>query len=342
MIDLRSDTVTLPTDEMRRAMAMAEVGDDVFGEDPTVRRLEELGARMIGKEAALFVASGTMGNQVSALTHLSRGDEVIVEADSHIYFYEVGGLGALCGAHPRPLTGVKGFMAPSQIKEAIREEDDIHLPRTALLCIENTHNRAGGAVLTPEQTRVMVEAARERNIPTHLDGARIFNAACALDVDVKELTAPVDSVMFCLSKGLGAPVGSLLAGDRDFITRARKYRKALGGGMRQAGILAAAGLVALETMVERLALDHQNARLLAEGLAEIPGIAIDLESVQTNIVIFSIKGLETGASEFLSTLATEGLLGVSFGGDLIRFVTHKDVTADQIKMALQIIKRIWG
>ena len=258
LIDLRSDTVTKPTSAMRQAMATAEVGDDVYEEDPTVRRLEALGAEMIGKEAALFVPSGTMGNQIAAMTHLNRGDEVILEAESHIFYYEVGGLALLSGAQARPLPGRRGFMEPEQITHAIREEN-IHFPRTGLLCLENTHNRAGGAVLTPEQTKAMAEAGRQKGIPVHLDGARIFNAAIALGIDVRELTAPVDSVMFCLSKGLGAPVGSILAGSKCFITHARKNRKVLGGGLRQSGVLAAAGLIALEQMVERLAEDHDHA-----------------------------------------------------------------------------------
>ncbi|HBG15546.1 MAG TPA: low-specificity L-threonine aldolase [Firmicutes bacterium] len=338
-IDLRSDTVTKPTAEMRTAMAEAEVGDDVYGEDPTVLKLEEIGAEMIGKEAALFVVSGTMGNQTAAMTHLNRGDEVIVEADSHIFYYEVGGLALLSGAQARTIPGVKGFMAPEQINKAIRSKN-IHFPRTGLLCLENTHNRAGGAVLTPEQTRSMANAAHERGVPIHLDGARIFNAALALGIDVRELTAPVDSVMFCLSKGLGAPVGSLLAGSRSFIERARKNRKVLGGGLRQAGILAAAGIIALEKMVGRLAEDHYNARILAQELSLLPGITINPGEFSTNIIVFSIQELGVTAAQFEDLLASHGVLANSVTDTTIRFVTHKDVSEEQIKEVVKIVHKI--
>ncbi len=339
VIDLRSDTVTRPTENMRKAMATAEVGDDVYGEDPTVRRLEETGAAMVGKEAALFVPSGTMGNQIAVLAHVSRGDEVLVEADSHIFYYEAGGLAFLSGVQTRVIPGKNGFMEPELLRQAVREKD-IHQPRTGLLCLENTHNRAGGTVLTPEETELMAAVARENGIPVHLDGARIFNAACRLGVKPGELTRPVDSVMFCLSKGLGAPVGSLLAGSSEFIKKARKYRKLLGGGMRQAGVLAAAGLVALEEMVDRLVEDHEHARFLAEGLAEIPGLSLDPATVQTNIILFSVEGLKMTAGEFLAVMKEEGVLGVPFGKYTVRFVTHKDVSLPQIKTALQTIKKI--
>ncbi|NLM36695.1 MAG: low-specificity L-threonine aldolase [Firmicutes bacterium] len=339
MIDLRSDTVTKPTAEMRKAMAAAEVGDDVYGEDPTMRRLEAIAAEKIGKEAALFVTSGTMGNQVAAMAHTRRGDEVILEAESHIFYYEVGGLALLSGVQTRTIPGRKGFMDPEQIAAAIRP-DDLHFPRTGLLCLENTHNRAGGAVLTAEQTRLMVQVAHERGIPVHLDGARIFNAAIALGVDVRALTAPVDSVMFCLSKGLGAPVGSLVAGKKEFIDKARKVRKVLGGGLRQAGILAAAGIVALEQMVDRLAEDHVHARLLAEGLANIPGLTIDPAAFPTNILICSVAKLGISAQRFSALLAQHGVLANPTSPTEIRFVTHKDVTKAQINAALNIINQI--
>ncbi|NLW57084.1 MAG: low-specificity L-threonine aldolase [Firmicutes bacterium] len=339
MIDLRSDTVTKPTPEMRQAMASAEVGDDVYEEDPTVKRLETLGAEMIGKEAALFVPSGTMGNQIAAMTYLTRGDEVILEAESHIFYYEVGGLALLSGAQACPLPGRRGFMEPELITQAIRE-DNIHFPRTGLLCLENTHNRAGGAVLTPEQTKKMAEAAQKHGIPVHLDGARIFNAAIALGIDVRELTAPVDSVMFCLSKGLGAPVGSLLAGSKSFIAKARKNRKVLGGGLRQSGVLAAAGLIALEKMVARLAEDHDHARLLAEGLANIPGLTINPDEFSTNILILSLEKLPLTAAEFVQLLKEHGVLAGAVSETAIRFVTHKDVNKQQIKEALRIIEQL--
>lgn len=338
-IDLRSDTVTKPTAEMRQVMATAEVGDDVYEEDPTVKKLEAIGAELIGKEAALFVTSGTMGNQTAAMTHLARGDEVIMEAESHIYYYEVGGLALLSGAQARPIPGRQGFIEPRQITKAIRE-DNIHYPRTGLLCLENTHNRAGGAVLTPEQTKIMADVAHEHDIPVHLDGARIFNAAVALGLDVRVLTAPADSVMFCLSKGLGAPVGSLLAGSKSFITKARKNRKVLGGGLRQSGILAAAGIIALEKMVGRLAEDHYNARMLAEGLTEIPGITINPEEFLTNILIFSIEKLDLTADQFVRLLKAHGVLAGAVSETALRFVTHKDVTEKQIKEVIRIIHKI--
>lgn len=339
VIDLRSDTVTKPTAEMRKAMAAAEVGDDVYGEDPTVRKLEQIAAEKIGKEAALFVPSGTMGNQVAAMTHLQRGEEVIVEAESHIFYYEVGGLALLAGAQARTIPGRKGFMEPELITAAIRP-DDLHFPRTGLLCLGNTHNRAGGAVLTAEQTRLMAKAAQEQGIPVHLDGARIFNAAIALGTDVRVLTAPVDSVMFCLSKGLGAPVGSILAGTNEFIRKARKNRKVLGGGLRQAGILAAAGIVALEQMVDRLAEDHAHARFLAEELANIPGLTIDPAAFPTNILICSVAKLGISAARFSALLAQHGVLANPVSATELRFVTHKDVTKAQIKTAISIVNQI--
>lgn len=339
MIDLRSDTVTKPTQAMRQAMAEAEVGDDVYGEDPTVKRLEEQGATRMGKEAALFLPSGTMGNQVAILTHTKRGDEILVEANSHIFYYEVGGPAALSGVQTRTLQGEKGKIDPQLIRESIREEN-IHAPRTGLLCLEDTHNRAGGAVISPDDLGAMADAARERGVPVHLDGARIYNAATALEVDVRQLTEKVDSVMFCLSKGLGAPVGSLLAGSASFIDQARKNRKLLGGGMRQAGVLAAAGLVALETMVQRLAVDHQNARRLADGISQmLPMIQIDSSSVTTNILLFNINRLTTDADAFLRKLSEEGVLGSSFGPQTIRFVTHKDFMEEQIERVISALER---
>lgn len=338
MIDLRSDTVTQPTDAMRKAMAQAEVGDDVYGEDPTVRRLEALAATKVGKEAALFVPTGTMGNQLAILTHTRRGDEILVEANSHIFFYEVGGPAALAGVQTRTLQGDDGVIDTNCICESIREEN-IHAPRTGLLCLENTHNRAGGAVVPPEVLGAMADAAHLHGVPVHLDGARIFNAAVALKKDVKELTEKMDSVMFCLSKGLGAPVGSLLAGSQRFIESARKYRKLLGGGMRQVGVLAAAGIVALETMIERLQEDHDNARRLSEAVAEIPGLSIEPKKVKTNILLFTVGTLDIDANKFIETLALEGVLATSFGPKTVRLVTHKDVDQSQIDQAIKILNK---
>ncbi len=340
MIDLRSDTVTLPTPEMRKAMYEAEVGDDVFGEDPTVNRLQELAAEKMGKEAALFVASGTMGNLVSILTHCGRGDEVILGDWSHTFLYEVGGIAALGGVHPRPVRNQPdGTMALEDIEAAIRPEN-IHFPRTRLICLENTHNRCGGAVLTPEYTSQVAQLARRYGLKVHLDGARIFNAAIALGVDVKELVKDVDSVMFCLSKGLSAPVGSMVCGSKEFIYEARRIRKMVGGGMRQVGVLAAAGIVALTKMVDRLVEDHENARRLAEGLAELPGIKIDPEKVKTNIVIFEFNHPKMTPKEFTDRLKEEGVLMLPIEGKRIRAVTHYGITAEDIDKALAIMRRV--
>lgn len=338
-IDLRSDTVTQPTEEMRQAMARAEVGDDVYGEDPTVRRLEEQAAELFGKEGALLVPSGTMGNQLAVLAHTQRGDEVILEAEAHIFFYEVGGLGALAGVQTRTIRGEKGVMPAAKVREAIRLSD-IHFPRTALICLENTHNRAGGTVMGLAEMEAIGQIGKEYQIPIHLDGARIFNAATYLGLPVRVLTKDMDSVMFCLSKGLAAPIGSLLVGSAQFIARARRLRKMLGGGMRQAGVIAAAGLVALATMVDRLVEDHRRARKLAEGLLAIPGLAVELERVQTNIVVADIGATGLSPAVFLGKLKEQGVLASAFGGTLVRFVTHKDIDDLDIDNALLEIERI--
>jgi len=325
---------------MREAMYRAEVGDDVYGEDPTVNRLEELAAEKMGKEAALFVASGTMGNLVSLLAHCGRGDEVILGNWSHTFLYEVGGMAALGGIHPHPIPNQPdGTLALADIEAAIRPEN-IHFPRTRLICLENTHNRCGGAVLTPEYTSQVADLAHRHKLKVHLDGARIFNAAIALGVDVKELVKDVDSVMFCLSKGLSAPVGSLVCGDADFIAEARRMRKMVGGGMRQAGVLAAAGIVALTKMVDRLAEDHVNARRLAEGLAELPGVSIDPERVKTNIVIFEFDHPKMTPREFCARLREEGVLMLPIEGKRIRAVTHYGITAEDINKALSIMRKV--
>ena len=284
VVDLRSDTVTKPTPEMRRAMAEAEVGDDVFGEDPTVARLERLAAERLGKEAGLFVTSGTQGNQVSVMAHTQRGDEILLDENSHIFNYEVGAPAILSAVQTRTLRGRHGILDPGEVRDAVRPPN-IHHPRNTLICLESTHNRGGGTVYPLETLREIRRIAAERGLGVHLDGARLFNACVATGTPVHEAAAQADSVSFCLSKGLGAPVGSVVTGTRAFIDRARRARKMLGGGMRQAGVIAAAGIVALETMVDRLREDHANARLLAEGLARLPGVTIDLDLVQTNIVI---------------------------------------------------------
>ena len=337
-IDLRSDTVTLPTPAMREAMARAEVGDDVMGEDPTVNRLEEMASARMQKDAALFVASGTMANLVALLTHCNRGDEVIVGDKAHTFINEVGGMAALGGIHPRTLPNQPdGTLALDDIKNAIRG-DNVHWPRTKLVALENTHNACNGSPLAPAYHKAVYDLAHARNIRVHTDGARIFNAAVALGVPVHELTQSTDTISFCLSKGLSAPVGSLVCGTRDFIAEARRQRKLVGGGMRQAGIIAAAGIVALETMVDRLAEDHANAKRLAEGLADIPGIELDPGRVQTNIVFFDLSNRVT-ARQLADRVARDGvLIGVN-AERRIRVVTHYGIERDDIDTALGAINR---
>jgi threonine aldolase len=320
IIDLRSDTVTHPTPAMREAMYRAEVGDDVFGEDPTVNRLEAMAAERLGKEAALLVASGTMGNLVALLTHCGRGDEVILGNCSHTYLFEQGGMAALGGIMPRPIPNqADGTLRQEDVAGAIRG-DDVHFPRTRLVCLENTHNMCNGSPLAAAYTAQVARLAHERGLQVHLDGARIFNAAAALETDPRELVREVDSVMFCLSKGLCAPVGSLLCGSAGFVANARRARKIVGGGMRQAGIIAAAGIVALEQMTDRLAEDHRRAKRLAEGLAEIPGIAV--EPVATNILFFRLMDETKMPEEIVSGLAERGILLLGRVEGNFRAVTH--------------------
>jgi len=325
---------------MREAMYRAEVGDDVFGEDPTVNELEALAAEKMGKKAALFVASGTMGNLVSILSHCQRGDEVIMGDRAHTFLYEVGAAAAFGGIQVHIVPNEPDGMLDPQVVEAAIRGDNIHFPPTRLLCLENTHNRCGGTALTLAQMDSICAVARDKGIFVHLDGARVFNAAISLGVAVKELTKNVDSVMFCLSKGLSAPVGSLVAGSEDFIRRARKHRKMVGGGMRQADILAAAGIVALTEMVDRLADDHANARLLAEGLKEIEGLDVDLECVQTNIVIFSLVTERVTPAELAAGLAKEGVRLFPIGDRLLRAVTHYGIEGQDIALALDAFQRV--
>ncbi|MBI4571951.1 MAG: aminotransferase class I/II-fold pyridoxal phosphate-dependent enzyme [candidate division NC10 bacterium] len=341
VVDLRSDTVTKPTPEMRRAMAEAEVGDDVFGEDPTVNRLEALAAERLGKEAGLFVVSGTMGNQVSVLAQTQRGDEIILEEGSHVFNFEVAALVVLSAVQPRTLRGRYGILDPEDVRRALRGPN-IHLPRNTLVVVESSHNRGGGTVYPPETLRAIRCIATAHGMAVHLDGARLFNAGLATGTPVRELAAQADSVTFCLSKGLGAPVGSVVVGTRAFIDRARRARKMLGGGMRQAGILAAAGLVALETMVDRLREDHENARVLAEGLAALPGIVVDLARVQTNIVIFNVERRDLDAPGLILKLAEQGIKALSISQDSIRMVTHKDVERGGILRVLEALRTILG
>ncbi|MGH7777101.1 MAG: GntG family PLP-dependent aldolase [Candidatus Dormibacterales bacterium] len=337
-IDLRSDTVTLPTDRMRRAMADAELGDDVMGEDPTVNRLQEVAAARLGKEAALLVSSGTMGNLIGILVNAAAGEEVIADADAHTFMYEAAGAAAVGGVQVRPVPTERGVMTPAQVLAAVRPPGDDHQPRTAALMLENTHNRHGGVAWPPEAFSAVAGAARERGLKVHLDGARLFNAAAATGVPVDQLAAGSDTVTFCLSKGLACPAGSILAGSAEAVAEARRKRKMLGGGMRQAGVLAAAGLVALETMVDRLAEDHDNARTLAEGLAEMPGVDCDLNRVQTDIVIVSLR--RVNPNRFLEECRAQGLLAGWMGGDRVRFVTHHGITPGDIQRALEIASQV--
>ncbi len=339
IIDLRSDTVTHPTEAMRRAMFEAEVGDDVYGEDPTVNRLEAMAAQRMGKEAALFTASGTMSNLIAVLTHTRPGNEIILGNEAHMFWYEVGGVAALGGVVTRTVSNDHyGQMNLNDIAQAIRTPN-IHFPETTLLCLENTHNRCGGAVLTPEYTTSAVSLAHKNGLRVHLDGARIFNAAVALNVPAGLLARDIDSVSFCLSKGLSAPVGSLLCGTADFVERARKNRKMVGGGMRQAGMLAAAGIVALETMIDRLREDHDNARRLAEGLALINGITLSQERPQTNIVMFDLAP-DISDTDIVSRLSAQGVKVSASGRNLFRAVTHRMVSSADIEEALKHIEMV--
>lgn len=339
MIDLRSDTVTLPTPRMREAMATAQVGDDVYGEDPTVNRLEAMAAERMGKEAGLFVASGTMGNLVALLTHCGRGQEIILGDLSHTFLYEAGGSAALGGIHPRTVPNQPdGTLRLDDIQAAIRDENP-HYPRTRLICLENTHNRCGGTVIRPDYMAAVREIADRNALSVHLDGARIFNAAVALGLPAAELTRDVDSVTFCLSKGLSAPIGSVLCGSEDFIYEARRTRKILGGGMRQAGIIAAAGIVALEEMVERLAEDHANAARLAQGLADMPGIDLDPAQVETDIVIFELLRDDMTPAQLTESLRERGVLVSPIDGQRLRAVTHQGIQARDIDAALTAFRQ---
>ncbi|MEW6333609.1 MAG: low-specificity L-threonine aldolase [Thermodesulfobacteriota bacterium] len=339
-IDLRSDTVTLPTPNMREAISSAELGDDVFGEDPTINRLETMIAQRLGKEAALLVVSGTMGNIVSVLTHCARGEEVILGDRSHIFLNEAGGMSALGGIFPHTIPNQPdGSLRTEDIEAAIRPEN-IHFPRTRLICLENTHNRCYGAPLTPGYTDSVIALAKRHGIPVHLDGARIFNAAVALGVDVRELTRGCDSINVCLSKGLSAPVGSLICGSGAFIAKARRTRKMIGGGMRQAGIIAAAGIVALTEMVDRLAEDHKNARRLAEGILGIPGLATDPARVLTNILYVDLVDKRFSDDEFLQRLAGRGVRISHTGPARFRMLTHHGIGGGEIDAALEALQEV--
>jgi threonine aldolase len=338
MIDLRSDTVTLPSPAMREAMYVAELGDDVYGEDPTVNRLEAITAQRLGKEAALFLVSGTMANLVALLTHCNRGDEVIFGDRSHTFLYEAGGSATLGGIHHQTIPNQPdGTLRLEDIENAIRA-DNVHFPHTRLVCLENTHNRCGGRALTVAYTAAVCDLAHQHRLRVHVDGARIFNASVALNVDVRDLVRDVDSVGFCLSKGLSAPVGSLLCGSSGFIQEARRWRKAVGGGMRQCGVLAAAGIVALDEMVDRLAEDHANAKRFAQGIADVPGIHVAPEDVETDIVIFGIEGIP--APQFAEELRQREVLVGAIDPKRIRAVTHYGVEISDIETAVGAVREV--
>jgi threonine aldolase len=339
IIDLRSDTVTQPTPAMREAMYKAELGDDVYGEDPTVNRLEQMAAERLGKEAALFVVSGTMGNLVALLTHCGRGDELILGDRSHTFLFEQGGMAALGGIVPHTVPNQPdGTLLLEDVEGAIRG-DNVHFPRTRLVCLENTHNVCNGMPLTAEYTAQVARLAHDHGLRVHLDGARVFNAAAALRVDVRELVRDVDSVQFCLSKGLCAPVGSLVCGSADFIAQARRSRKVVGGGMRQAGILAAAGIVALEQIADRLGEDHARAKRLAEGLAEIPGV--EVAPVATNILYFRLaEGVSKTPEEVVDALAQRGVRLLGRVGGRFRAVTHHWISDEDIERTIEAMREV--
>lgn len=335
MIDLRSDTVTKPTEDMRRAIANAEVGDDVLGDDPTVKKLEEQTAAILGKEAAVFMPSGTMTNQVAIRTHTQPGDEILLEANSHIYYYEAGAPAALAGVSCNLIHGERGIFSAEILQKALRPAN-IHFPPSKLVCIENTHNRGGGSIWPIEMIMEINTVAREHNLKLHLDGARIWNATAATGISEKDYAAPFDSVSVCFSKGLGAPVGSALAGSQEFIARARRFRKQFGGAMRQAGIIAAAALFALDKHRERLAEDNANARTLAKAICNLPNIRLDTKSVETNIVVFELE--EIPAYEFAEKLYRNGVHVLATGPKTIRAVTNLNVSHEQILTSSSIIK----
>ena len=343
MIDLRSDTVTKPTPAMRKAMAEAEVGDDVFGEDPTINRLQERAAEIFGKEAALFVPSGSMGNEIAVKLHTKPGTEIVIEERGHVLNYELGAAALISGVTIRPVKSANGsgHLTWDEIASALHVKTPYWTCPTSLICLENTHNFAGGSVMTAVHCAEICEKAHALRLPVHMDGARIFNASVALNESVAELTKDCDSVMFTLSKALGAPAGSMLLGTKDFIVEARTWRKRLGGGMRQIGVLAAAGLIALEESPKTLHVDHENARILAEGFANLKGVSVDLERVVTNIVIFDISETGKHSDEICAKLKDGGILAIGFGS-LIRMVTHCDVSRANMEKTIRVLGEILG
>lgn len=339
IIDLRSDTVTLPTKEMLEAINQAKLGDDVFKEDPTVNKLEELAAKKMGKQAALLVTSGTQANLVSLMANTNQGEQVILESQSHIYWYEAGAMSLIGGLFPKLVNSKMGAPQPEDIQSAI-SCDDIHFPKTSLICLENSHNRHGGTVLTPKQIDSISKISRNNRLKLYLDGARVFNAAVALDIDVKKLVRPFDNLMFCLSKGLSCPVGSVIVGSKEFIAKARRIRKILGGGMRQAGIIAAPGIIAIEKMINRLREDHSNAKYLAKGISKLKYVRIDLDRVQTNIIMFDIVEKKISGENFIRKLKEKNILALALEKNRIRMVTHRGIKKDHINKTINVIDDI--
>jgi threonine aldolase len=340
IVDIRSDTVTQPCDKMREAMARAEVGDDVFGEDPTVNRLQERISGILGKEAGLFVASGTMANQVAINTHTCPGQEIIVDSNAHIFIYECGAPSVLSGVQLYPILGQRGVITTEMIMTAIRPPN-VHYPRTGLICLENTHNRGGGTIYPIEEIKQIRKVADEFGIPMHMDGARLWNASVASGISMKTYASYFDSVSVCFSKGLGAPVGSMLTGNESFIQRARRYRKMYGGGMRQAGIIAAAALYAVENNVKRLKEDHLHARMLAEKINALPGLYVDLEAVQTNIVYVELKDTKFSGSQAVEELHKHGVMVLATDLERLRLVTHLDVIREKMEFAVHAFEKVF-
>lgn len=334
-VDLRSDTVTVPTEKMRKAMYEAEVGDDVYGEDPTINRLQEIAADLVGKEAALFVPSGTMANQICVRVQAPRGSEVILEEESHIFLHEVGGLAALAQVQTRLVKGIKGILQPQDLVKYFRPPGDIHAPKTSLVCIEQTSMMAGGTIYPLKTIQEICQVAHQKGAKVHMDGARLFNAVVASGISAQDFAKPVDSLMFCLSKGLCCPVGSIIAGDRDFVEEAKVVRKLYGGGMRQAGFLAACGIVALTEMIDRLREDHEKAKIIAKALEGSPFVLPDWNPPETNIIIFSLK--EPKAKEMVRMLAEQGVLCLDLDDHRIRMVTHKDVSFEEAQYASEVL-----
>ena len=340
MVDLRSDTLTQPSAEMREAICKAQVGDDVFGEDPSINRLQEMMAEISGKEATLFVASGTMGNQICIKTHTQPGNEIIVERDSHLYNYECGSPALLSHVQVLPIIGHQGYFTARQVKEVIRP-DNVHHPRTTLVCIENTHNRSGGIIFPFSEIERISKFTKENRIKLHLDGARLWNASVATDIPIKNYCDLVDSASLCFSKGLGAPVGSVIVGSHEFIERARYYRKAFGGGMRQAGILAAAAIYAIENNIQRLAEDHKRARVLGDFISTLPGIEFDKQNLQTNIVIFDVKKSGLNGQQAVDRLNEKGVKMLTFAGTKMRAVIHMHISDRDIQNTISVLKEVF-